>query len=50
LKLDDADIASGLQSGLSSLVTVDTNYKRHLFGPDSSGEVADPSVAADAKH
>jgi membrane fusion protein (multidrug efflux system) len=50
LKLDDADVASGLQSGLSAVVTVDTNYKRHLFGPDSSGEVAGTSAAADAKH
>jgi membrane fusion protein (multidrug efflux system) len=36
LQLDDTDIASQLQSGLSAVVTVDTQYHRHLFGPGTT--------------
>lgn len=36
LQLDDADVTSQLQSGLSAVVTVDTQYHRHLFGPGTT--------------
>jgi membrane fusion protein (multidrug efflux system) len=38
VELDRADTALALQAGLSAKVEVDTSYRRHLFGSDSSVE------------
>jgi membrane fusion protein (multidrug efflux system) len=43
LQLDDEQVASQLQSGLSAVVTVDTEFHRHLFG--GSSESADGASA-----
>jgi membrane fusion protein, multidrug efflux system len=39
LQLVDAQITSQLQSGLSAVVTVDTEFHRGLFGADTQGDI-----------
>ena len=40
LQLEDAQMARELQSGLSAVVTVDTQHHRHLFGAATDTELA----------
>lgn len=40
LQLQDAQIARELQSGLSAVVSVDTQFHRHLFGSNEGGALA----------